>query len=103
MKIYLYIILFTLIFCNDFEINEEKEFIDMVFSNIINIINNCSLDHECVFSQINSLLNNLTDEGSNILFDYLKNDNCKNICTSRLSIIGTFSIIYEVCNYLCKE
>ena len=110
MKFYLFILLLALIFCNDIEKKEkinllgsEDDFINSFFADIINIINNCSLEHDCVFSQIEELIYLLTDDNYEIIYEYFNdNDNCKNDCASHLSSVGASTVINEICDYLCE-
>ena len=110
MKFYLFILLLALIFCNDIEKKEkinllgsEDDFINSFFADIINIINNCSLERDCVFGQLEELIYFLTDDNYEIYDDYVNdNDNCLNDCDSHLSSIGASSVINEICDYLCE-
>ena len=110
MKIFFYILLFALIFCNNIEKKEEinlldsdGDIVDRFFDEVINIINNCVLEKDCIFSQIYMLLGELTEEESQELYDYLEeDDDCKNVCASYLSEIEASSVIGEICYYLCE-
>ena len=109
MKFYLFILLLALIFCNNIEKKEKinllgsEDEINSFFEDFINIINNCSLEHDCVFSQIEDLIYLLTDDKYEIIYEFFNdNDNCKNDCASHLSSVGASSVINEICDYLCE-
>ena len=110
MKFYLFILLVALIFCNNIEkkdkinlLGSEDDFINSFFADIINIINNCSLERDCIIGQVEELYDNLSDEQDDILYDYLiDSDNCTNDCASHLSSVGDSSIINEICYFLCE-
>ena len=109
MKIFFYILLFALIFCNNIEKKEkinlldaEDDVVDKFFADIINILNNCALEEDCVFSQLYMLLGELSDEDTQTIYDYLNDDDdCKNVCADELSEVGASSVINEICYYLC--
>ena len=110
MKSYLFILLLALIFCNNIEKKEkinllgsEDDFINSFFDDIINIIDNCSLERDCIISQIDELIYLLSDDYYEIVYDYFDdNDNCINDCASHLSSVGDSSVINEICDYLCE-
>ena len=110
MKFYLFILLLALIFCNDIKKKEkinlldpEDDFINSFFADIINVINNCSKERDCIVGQLEELYDNLSDDQYDILNDYLiDSDNCKNDCASHLSSVGDSSITAEICYYLCE-
>jgi len=108
MKIYLFIFLLALIFCNDIGKNEkinlldsDDEFINEFFSNINNIVINCNSEHDCIFGLLITLFDNLTEEQTEILDDYLnEDDNCRDICASNLSQDAA-PFVSEICHYIC--
>ena len=110
MKFYIFILLLVLIFCNNIEKKEkinlldpEDDFINSFFADIINVINNCSKERDCIVGQLEELYDNLSDDQYDILNDYLiDSDNCKNDCASHLSSVGASSVINEICDYLCE-
>ena len=73
----------------------------IIFFNIVNIMNNCYLDYDCIFSQFFLILDNLTEEESKILDDYLNdNGDCKINCAIELSSGAPFffdQIYYHLC------
>ena len=109
MKFYLFILLLALIFCNNIEKKEkinllgpEDDLINSLVANIINIKENCSLEINCIISQIFELIWNLPDEDFILLYDNLLNKvDCKDSCTLVLSSVGDSSLIEEICYYLC--
>ena len=112
MKIYLCLFLFALICCNPIIKKDEPKLLEgeltdeemkTLLDGVVNIVDNCGFDYDCISGQLTSFYDGLPEELQNKLKDLIKGDGCENICEQIASQIVSSTIADIACEALCSN
>ena len=98
MKSYIFLLILAIISCNMIEKQTEEELVlkDAIgdfFSQIINVVNNCGMNLDCIGGQVGDVWNNLSEEQK----QEMKNEGLDGIATACGVALVEFPIAGAIC------